>query len=162
MVAQTTATFVLEIRPEKGKLGGKSVSEQLEQVREICGEIFRKTGERHTGQLEKVRILELNRKILDASFKMERTSVLTNHELLLSGKPVSMQEAGVTNPASGTSDVKLINERLQKEDDKTNPNWFNSSSAWMYWFRTIKWFSDDQRIVVYLLKSDGGPLALHW
>jgi hypothetical protein len=91
---------------------------------------------------------------------MERTKTFNKGELL--GKSISMQEAGVTSPASDMPDEKLLNERLQKEDDKTNPNWFDSASAWMYWFRTVKWFSDDERIVVYLLKSDGGQLALHW
>src|SRR5688572_22235629 len=157
--AQTASTFVLEMRPSKAEPGEQDSAARLNQVREICRDVFIKTGFRWTGRGEKVPIPELNRRILDASFKPDRVK-RGGKDLLLAGRPVSMHEAGATSPASETADVELINRRIRTEDDKANPNWFDSSSAWMYWFRNVNWFADQEHIVIYLLKTEGGPVFL--
>jgi hypothetical protein len=157
-VAQTGSIFVLEIRPMENNPAGDSLQEHLSRVRKVCEEVFTKMGGRWTGQGKYVPIPEFNRKVLDSSFAIERTKTLNKGTLL--GKAISMQEAGVTNSGSDTSDVRLLNERLRKEDDQSNPNWFDSESAWMYWFRKVNWFADENRLVIYFLKAEAGPLRL--
>jgi hypothetical protein len=95
----------------------------------------------------------------DASFKPDRVKAAISKGLSLAGTPVSRNEAGVIDLASDTSDEKLLNERLRKEDDKSNPNWFDSASAWMYWFRNVSWFADENRLVIYFFKTESGPLV---
>jgi hypothetical protein len=39
-------------------------------------------------------------------------------------------------------------------------DWDRSATGWVYWLRNLYWFADDERVVVYFLKAEGGPHPL--
>jgi hypothetical protein len=149
----------MEIRPETGKLSTKSGFPDLVTVREICGEVFLKSGERHTGQLEMVPVPDFHKKILDWSFRADTTQEVTNHSRLLVGWPnydhaeveAEIRRTSGTNEAEVQATIKII-------DSKDNADWYKSRFAWNFWFRNIRWFADQDRIVVFFLKDENGPV----
>jgi hypothetical protein len=150
-VAQTVSVFVMEVRPATGKLPGESTEARVGTVRRLCSDVLVKTGSRWTGQREKVAIPALNVKILDYSFHNATTTAVAEHPLVLHGRPKPMTEVQYTT-----------NAELGALDAKENPAWHQSFLTWLYWFRNVFWFSDDERVVIYFLKTEGGPIALNF
>lgn len=149
MVAQTYSIFVMEIRPESGKFNGRSKEDFLPKYRELCEQVLAKKGKQWTGQLKEVAISNLNTKIVDFSFDSMNVAQMTNADLLWSGKPKDIKG------------IKLLPNGTEVRD--TNAV---ASTMWevpltlMYWFRNIYWFADNDRLVLYFLKNEGGPIAL--
>jgi hypothetical protein len=159
MVAQTGCIFVMEIRPETEKLSTMAGPPDLAAVRKICGEVFPKSGERPTGQLKMVPMPDFNKKILDWSFNADTTQEITNRLRLLIGWPryhpdevqAELKKVSGTNEA----EVQAIIKRIDSQD---NSDWYKSRFAWDFWFRNIRWFADQDRIVVFFLKDENGSV----
>lgn len=149
MVAQTYSVFVMEIRPESGKFNGRSKEDILPKYRELCEQVLAKKGEQRTGQLEKITISNLNTKIADFSFDPMNVVQMANANLSWSGKPKDIK--GIRVLANGTE---------IKDTNSTTNVFFKVPLALMYWFRNIYWFADNDRLVLYFLKNEGGPIAL--
>ena len=152
MVAQTGSIFVMEIRPATARFDGDSKEARLLSLRKLSSDVFVKTGKRFTAQGGRVPIPGLNSKIVGFSFDSATTRAVTNQTVLLFGRPRTMEEEGVIHAGDSVQSVK--------EDSKANSAWEKSAFAWRHWFRSVYWFADEQRLVVFFLKEEGGPVAL--
>jgi hypothetical protein len=151
-VAQTASVFMMEIAPEAGRIGGDSKEARFAAARELCGRVFAKTGKRHTSQGEEVVIEDLNRKILDFSFDLRTTQEVTNRNLVLVGRPKTWSEEGFIPPQTGA----------EADAQAKRVPWEQTIEAWMYWLRDVRWFAEVDRVVVFFLKKEAGPVALDY
>ncbi len=153
-VAQTGSIFVLEVRPEHGSLQASSKEALLHSAKGLVGQILAKRGKRWTGQGQEVLIPDLDGKITDGSFDTSRVKASSNPrgELRLEGRPKTIEEEGVARPKNSAE--------AKAQDDPQNTQWYNSSFAWQYWFKNVHWFAESNRLVLYFLKDNGGPVAL--
>ncbi len=151
LVAQTWSMFALEIKPEAASLGGESKDQQLDAVRKLCVQVFRKTGVRPDFQGNEIEVPEFNAKLINFSFSAETTQQITNGVVLLAGRPRTMEEEGVKQPETAAD--------AQTEGGKwLKPGWEKTSTAWQFWFRNLYWFADRDRVVIFFVKAEAGPI----
>jgi hypothetical protein len=155
MVAQTGTIFALELRAQTGKSSDVAMLPRLEHLRGIANEVFVKTGERRDGQGERVPIPNLNKVIVGFAFKAEHAKEMSGEKFQLRGRSRWMQEAMAAGEYKS-----LDNEHLRILDAKENQDWVYSQLSWTYWFRNVNWFADEERLVIYFLKTEGGPFVL--
>jgi hypothetical protein len=153
LVAQTASVLALEIRPEASVLAGQTKEERLEAVKRVFREVFRKTGVRPDFQGGDIEIPDLGIKLLEFSFSSDMTVETEGDTPRLSGRSKRAGEDGTKFPDT-LADAALESEAWQKG------NWADTRVAWMFWFRNVHWYADRDRVVVFFLKAEGGPVPM--
>jgi hypothetical protein len=140
VVAQTAGIFVLQVWPEPGALRDDSKVGLLDSARRLAREILAKTGKRMTGQLQEVPIVELDQKIADFSFDPGQV------------RDVSIQGVTSFRLLGGAKTAQ------EKVEERLRMNQPVVAVELPYWFEEIHWFADGQRLILYFLKNEGGPV----
>jgi hypothetical protein len=146
-VSQTASIFAMKLSPVSVGNTGVEKSQKLENVRQLCLQVFTEMGRRWDHQGNTVLIKELSKKIVSYSFRPEMSRYLKDDRAVY-GRPQTMNEAGVKQPQN---DVEALRER-----DPNNPNWDKTASSYSYWFRMVNWWNDGKSIGFYFLKVEEG------
>lgn len=151
-VAQTASLFTLKITPALNPGMGKRGNELIETSRQMCVDVFKRSGKRRTSQGEIVPIKDLSKKISSYLFSDGIIFEWSGQgsEFLL-GRGKTAEEEG----------VKYVEdeEKFMDLDRPENPDWDKSRMAWNYWFRMVSWWNDGKSLGFYFPKNeDQDPL----
>lgn len=147
-VSQTATIFTIKLSHlDKRALGG-DLNGKINAAKDMCSEVFNRTGKRWTGQGKEIVIPELNTKIAAYSF-VQDTIVSVPGDMAGWGRPQTMSESGKSSPHSEAES--------EEANDPKNPDWEDAAISWSYWFRNVSWWNDGHSIGFYFLKIEAGP-----
>lgn len=147
-VSQTAFVFAIKMTPVTNISLGADKLQKIDNAQQLCLRIFKNSGIRYSDDEQgggiRVPIHGLAEKIGTYSFESGLSLDLKDDGSVW-GRPKNRYEANVQLAASPAE--------LKEERDPNNPNWENTSSAYLYWFRNVNWWNDGNSIGFYFLKE---------